>query len=321
MRIAILDDYQRVALELADWSSLGERCDLVAFDDHMSDEGELVRRLAEFDVIVIMRERTPFGASLLRRLPCLKLLVTTGMRNQAIDLAAASEMGVTVCGTEANGRSTIELTWALILSLMRGIPNELQSVRGGGWQVELGGLLQGKTLGLLGLGRLGSGVAAIGRAFEMDVIAWSANLTGARAEAAGARLADSKDSLMASADVISIHLVLGERTRGLVDHGAIGCMKAGAFLVNTSRSQIVDESALVEALRDRRIAGAGIDVFAEEPLPAKHPFRTLPNVMATPHIGYVSREHYALFYRQAVEDIAAFAAGNPIRTLATPDVA
>ena len=317
MHVAILDDYQAAALELADWQSLHPGAQIEAFDAHIADEAELARRLHVFEIIVAMRERTPFPASLFARLPNLKLLVTSGMRNAAIDLAAAAKHGVTVCGTDMLPYPTAELTWGLILGLARHIPYEDAAMRRGAWQTTLGIGLKGKTLGLLGLGRLGAQVAAVGKAFGMEVIAWSQNLTAERASAAGAKLVD-KAELFAGADVLSIHLVLSPRTTGLVAASDLARMKQTAMLVNTSRGSIVDEAALLKALQEKRIAGAAIDVYGTEPLPADHPVRRLSNVVVTPHLGYVTVENYRLAYGQAVEDIAAYLAGAPIRVIAPP---
>jgi phosphoglycerate dehydrogenase-like enzyme len=315
MRVAVLDDYQAAALDLADWRSLHPGAQIEAFDVHISDEAELARRLHVFEAVVAMRERTPFPASLFDRLPNLRLLVTSGMRNAAIDVAAAAKRGVTVCGTDMLPYPTAELTWGLILGLARHIPREDATMRQGAWQTTLGIGLKGKTLGLLGLGRLGAQVAAVGKAFGMEVISWSQNLTAERATAAGATLVD-KAALLAAADVVSIHLVLSQRTTGLLAAADLAQMKKSAFLVNTSRGPIVDEAALLQALQEKRIAGAAIDVYGTEPLPADHPFRRLSNVVITPHLGYVTVENYRLAYGQAVEDIAAFLAGAPIRVIA-----
>ncbi len=312
-RVAILDDYQAVALRLADWGSLP--ADVVVFRDHVADEAGVAARLADFDVVVAMRERTPFTRSLLARLPRLRLLVTTGMRNASIDLRAAAERGILVCGTAGLPSPTAELTWALILALVRHVPREDRATRDGRWQETLGTTLSGKTLGVLGLGQLGSRVARVGRAFEMDVLAWSQNLTAERAAAAGATLAGSKDEVLARADVVTIHLVLGERTRGLLGARELALMRPTAYLVNTSRGPIVDERALIAALRAGTIAGAGLDVYDEEPLPPDHPLRRLPNTVITPHLGYVTEETYRIFYSQAVEDVRAFLAGAPVRVL------
>lgn len=313
-RIAILDDYQGVALAMADWTSLPASAEVLVFRDHLSELDAVAARLADFDVVMAMRERTPFPRPLLERLPGLRLLVTTGMRNAAIDVAAATERGIVVCGTAGLPYPTAELTWGLILSLARRIPAEDRATRDGGWQVSVGLGLNGKTLGVLGLGTLGAQVARVGRAFEMEVLAWSQNLTAARAAEVGATRVD-RDELLARADVVTIHLVLGERTRGLIGARELGLMKRTAHLVNTSRGPIVDEAALVRALRDGGIAGAGLDVFDEEPLPADHPFRHLPGTVITPHLGYVTEETYRVFYGHALENIRAYLEGAPIRVL------
>ncbi|MBV8650642.1 MAG: D-2-hydroxyacid dehydrogenase family protein [Alphaproteobacteria bacterium] len=315
MRVAILDDYQSAALTLADWQSLHPAVQIEAVDAHIADEAELARRLHVFEIVVAMRERTPFPASLFARLPNLKLLVTSGMRNAAIDLDAAAKHGVTVCGTDMLPYPTAELTWGLILGLARHIPYEDAAMRRGAWQTTLGIGLKGKVLGLLGLGRLGAQVAAVGTAFGMEIIAWSQNLTAERASAAGAKRVD-KAELFAAADVLSIHLVLSARTTGLVAASDLARMKKTAFLVNTSRGPIVDEAALLRALQEKRIAGAAIDVYDREPLPADHPIRRQTNVVVTPHLGYVTVENYRLAYGQAVEDIAAYLAGAPLRVIA-----
>jgi phosphoglycerate dehydrogenase-like enzyme len=312
-RVAILDDYQDVARRLADWKSLP--AEVVVFRDHLSDESKVADRLADFDVVVAMRERTPFPRSLFERLPRLRLLVTTGMRNASIDLRAAADRGVVVSGTAGLPSPTAELTWALILALVRHVPREDRATREGRWQETLGTTLKGRTLGVLGLGQLGSRVARVGKAFEMDVIAWSQNLTAERATAVGATLAGSRDELLARADIVTIHLVLSDRTRGLVGARELGLMRPTAYLVNTSRGPIVDEGALIATLRAGKIAGAGLDVYDEEPLPADHPLRRLPNTVITPHLGYVTEETYQIFYSQALEDIRAFLAGAPVRVL------
>ena len=313
--VAILDDYQGAALQLADWQSLHPQARISAVDTHIADFEALTTRLHGCDAVVAMRERTPFPAALFTRLPNLKLLVTSGMRNSAIDLEAASKHGVTVCGTDMLPYPTAELTWGLILAFARNIAREDRAMREGKWQTSIGTGLKGKTLGLLGLGRLGAQVAAIGKAFDMEIIAWSQNLTAEQAAAAGARLVD-KETLFAAADIVSIHLVLGERTRGLVKAADLARMKPSAFLVNTSRGPIVDEQALIAALESRRIAGAAIDVYDHEPLPAEHPLRRAANTVLTPHLGYVTTENYRLAYGQAVEAIRAYLAGTPIRVIA-----
>lgn len=315
MRVVILDDYQRVALSSADWRAVQERAEVVALERHLSSEDELVVALGDAEVVVLMRERTPVPHSLLERLPALRLLVTTGMGNAAVDIAAARERGVTISGTRALGPPTAELTWALILAALRHVPQEDAAIRAGRWQTSVGVGLDGKTLGVVGLGRLGSQVAKVGQAFGMHVLAWSQNLTRERADAAGVELAASKDALLAESDVVSVHLVLSARTRGLIGARELALMRPGAYLVNTSRGPIVDEGALVEALRGGTIAGAALDVFNEEPLPAGHPLLGAPNLVLTPHLGYVTQENYAVFYGDVVEDITAFLDGAPIRVI------
>ena len=313
-RVAILDDYQAAALALADWRSLHPQATIEAFADHLDDLQAVARRLHTFDGVVAMRERTPFPRALFEKLPNLRLLVTAGMRNAAIDLAAATMHKVQVTGTDMLPYPTAELTWGLILALFRNIPQEDRATRAGRWQTTLGLGLKGKTLGLLGLGRLGSQVARVGNAFGMEVIAWSQNLTAERAREAGAQLV-SKDELFARADVVTIRVVLSPRSRGLVGAAELKRMKPTAFLVNTSRGPIVDEAALLESLRAKRIAGAGLDVFEPEPLPKDHPVLGLDNVVITPHLGYVTEEGYRLAYGQAVESIRAFLDGTVVRGL------
>ncbi|WP_328608088.1 D-2-hydroxyacid dehydrogenase family protein [Amycolatopsis sp. NBC_00345] len=312
MKIAILDDYQNVALTFGDWDSL--EAEIEVFTEAFAGPSEVVERLAGFDVVVAMRERTRFPAEVLDRLPDLKLLVSTGPRNAAIDLDAAGRNGVVVSATGHVGPPTSELTWALILAAARNLPAEFRSMREGGWQVGVGTMLHGKTLGLLGLGRLGAEAARIGQAFGMKPIAWSQNLTAEKAAEHGVT-AVSKDELFAWSDVLSIHLVLSDRSRGLVGARELALMKPSAMLVNTSRGPIVEEAALVDALRRKVIGAAALDVYDTEPLPADHPLRTLDNAVLTPHIGYVSRETYEVFYGDAVEDIAAFQDGSPLRVM------
>jgi phosphoglycerate dehydrogenase-like enzyme len=315
LRIAVLDDYQDVALASADWSALPLGSEVRVFRDPLHDEPALVARLADFDVIVAMRERTPFPRSLLAQLPKLRLLVTTGSRNASIDVTAAHALGVVVSGTDGLPTPTAELTWGLILALARHIPEEDRATREGAWQTTLGVTLHGKTLGVLGLGRLGGQVANIGRAFGMNVIAWSPHLTEARARAAGVQRVE-REQLLARADVLSIHLVLGPTTRHLIGARELSAMKPSAYLINTSRGPIVEEAALVEALRTRQIAGAGLDVFEREPLPLDHPLRALPNTVITPHLGYVTAETYRIFYTHVVENIRSFTRGAPLRVIA-----
>ena len=313
-RVAVLDDYQGAAFEFGDWAQLPADTEVVPFRDHLSDDDELVARLAGFDVVVAMRERTPFTRARLERLGDLRLLVTTGMFNAAIDLHAARDLGVVVAGTSGVLTPTAELTWGLLLALARHIPQEDRSVRDGGWQTAVGVDLAGSTLGLVGLGNLGSLVAAVGLAFGMKVIAWSQNLTAERATGVGVGRVE-QDELFETADFVSVHLVLSDRTRGLIDARTLGLMKPTAYLVNTSRGPIVDEPALVNTLERGDLAGAGLDVFDEEPLPPDHPFRRLPNVIVTPHVGYVTRRCYRVFYRDIVEDIAGYLRGEPIRVM------
>ncbi|MDX3384675.1 D-2-hydroxyacid dehydrogenase family protein [Streptomyces niveiscabiei] len=316
LRCAVLDDYQDVALASADWSPLAGQVDVRTLRENITDQDSLARELADCEIVVAMRERTPFDAALLKRLPKLRLLVTTGMRNASIDLTAAAGQGVTVCGTASGATPPAELTWALLLGLARHLTTEARALRENGpWQSTLGQDLAGRTLGLLGLGRLGSQVARVATAFGMDVLAWSQNLTAQRAADAGVRLAASKEDLLTRSDFVSIHLVLSDRTRGLLGEPELRAMRPHAYLINTSRAAIVDRDALVRALREHWIAGAGLDVFETEPLPADDPLRTLPNVLATPHLGYVTERNYRTFYGEAVEDIAAFLAGTPVRVL------
>jgi len=310
MKIALLDDYQGVALACADWPAVLPQAEITVFRDTLTDLDALVARLADFEIIGIMRERTPFPGSLLARLPKLKLLVTTGHRNDSVDVAAARELGITVCGTPSSAHAAAELTWALVMAAARRIDLETQSFRDGGWQLGLGRDLKGATLGVIGLGRLGSLVAGYGRAFGMKVIAWSQNLTAEKAAAQGAE-AVAKEALFREADFITLHLRLSERSRCLVNAEMLALMKPDAWVVNTSRGPIIDEAALLAALQGRRIGGAALDVFDDEPLPKDHPLRRLDNVVATPHVGYVSRENYATFYRETAENIAAFLAGKP----------
>ncbi|QKZ05333.1 D-2-hydroxyacid dehydrogenase family protein [Pseudomonas eucalypticola] len=315
MRIAVIDDWQDVASDVVDWAPLRALGQVDFLPDYPADNEALVARLLPYDVICVMRERTLFDAELIRGLSNLKLLATGGMRNAAIDLAAANALGVQVVGTESYKHAAPELTWALIMASTRNLLAEAASLQSGGWQIGLGGDLHGKTLGILGLGSIGEKVAKFGQAFGMKVIAWSENLTAERASSVGVTWV-SKQELFAQADVLSVHLVLSERTRGLVDREALGWMKPRALLVNTARGPIVDEDALVEALKANRLGGAALDVFSVEPLPANHPFRTLPNVLATPHVGYVSANNYRVFYGQMIEDILAWHDGQPIRLLA-----
>lgn len=315
LRCVALDDYQNVARQFGDWDRLRGRVELSSVTEYISGRDAVAARLKGADIVIAMRERTPFDRALLDRLPDLKLLITTGLKNAAIDVKAAAERGIPVCGTESSAVATAELTWGLIFGLLRHIPDEAQNFKSGGWQRTVGREVSGKRLGVIGLGRLGSRVAKAGLAFGMKVSAWSQNLTPERCAEAGVEHAGSLDALLQSADIVTIHLVLGDRTRGLLGGRELGLMKRDALLVNTSRGPIVDEAALIAALTERRIGGAGLDVFDREPLPADHVFRRLPNVLATPHLGYVTEEAYRLFYGQSVENIEAWLAGKPVRVL------
>jgi phosphoglycerate dehydrogenase-like enzyme len=301
-QIAVLDDYQNVALESADWSVLRDRADIAVFQDHIADPDAVIERLLPFDVVCVMRERTPLPRNVIERLPNLKLIASTGSANASIDVAAAGDHGITVVHTGYRSDPTVEFAWALILACARHIVTESNSLRSGGWQQTVGVDLRGKTLGVLGLGNVGSEVARIGSAFGMKLIAWSQNMTPEAAKAAGAILV-SKDQLFERADILTIHLVLSSRTRGLVGAAELEKMKPTAWLINASRGPIVEEQALITALQNKRLAGAAIDVFDIEPLPSSHPFRTLVNVLATPHIGYVSQGLYKTFYEDTVSNI------------------
>jgi phosphoglycerate dehydrogenase-like enzyme len=319
LNCAVLDDYQDVALSMADWSSLEGSVEVRSLREHFGSEEEVAAAVGDCEILVVMRERTPFPASLLDRLPRLRLLITSGMRNASIDLEAAARNGVTVCGTASNSEPPAELTWALILGLARHVVTENGALRDGGpWQSTVGADLHGRTLALAGLGKIGAKVAAVGRAFGMDVLAWSRNLTEERAAEHGVRRAGSLGELLEAGDFVSVHLQLGERTRGLIGAGELKRMRRTAYLVNTSRAAIVDQEALAMALREGWIAGAGADVFEEEPLPAGHPLRTAPNFLGLPHLGYVTRRNYEGYFGEAVEDITAYLAGSPVRTLALP---
>jgi len=314
VQIAVIDDWQNVANGMVDWSVLESVGQVHFLHDYPADTATMIERFKGFTVICVMRERSPFDQALLQGLPNLKLLVTGGMRNAAIDIAAAKALGIQVCGTDSYKQAAPELTWALIMASTRNLLAEATSLRAGGWQVGLGGDLHGKTLGILGLGSIGQKVAQFAQVFGMRVLAWSENLTPERAAQAGATWV-SKRELFEQADILTIHLVLSDRSRGLVDAEALSWMKPTARLVNTARGPIVDEQALVQALTTGRLAGAALDVYAEEPLPVDHPFRHLPNVLATPHVGYVSEQNYRQFYEQMIEDIQAWTKGAPIRVL------
>lgn len=301
---------------MADWSPLAGAVDVRTLREPLRSEDEVVAAIRDCEIVVVMHERTPFPATLLARLPRLRLLITSGMRNAAIDLEAAARHGVTVCGTASNTDPPVELTWALILGLARNLVTENTAMRAGGpWQSTLGADLHGRTLGLLGLGKIGTQVARIGQAFGMDVVAWSQNLTAERAAEAGVRATATKEELLETSDVVSLHLVLSDRTRGLLGAGELRRIRPTGYLINTSRAALVDQPALIRALRENWFAGAGLDVFDHEPLPTDHPLRTLPNVLALPHLGYVTRRNYEGYFQQAVEDITAFLSGSPIRQL------
>ncbi|TMU71961.1 D-2-hydroxyacid dehydrogenase family protein [Pseudomonas fluorescens] len=314
VQIAVIDDWQDVARDVVDWSVLDSLGEVTFEHDYPADNATLAERLGRYQVICVMRERTRFDEDLLKRLPNLELLVTGGMRNAALDMQAAAKLGIKVCGTDSYKHAAPELTWALIMAATRNLVKEANALRAGQWQQGLGGDLHGKTLGILGLGSIGQRVAQFGQVFGMKVIAWSENLTAERAEQVGVTYV-SKQALFEQADVLSVHLVLSERSRGLVDAQALGWMKPTALLVNTARGPIVDEAALIKALQKQHIAGAALDVFEQEPLPAMHPFRTLDNVLATPHVGYVSRQNYEQFFSQMIEDVQQWAAGEPVRLL------
>jgi phosphoglycerate dehydrogenase-like enzyme len=307
VKVAILDDYQNVALSMADWSPLANLAEITVFNDHVADAGKLIQRLLPFDVVCVMRERTPLSRAVIESLPNLKLIASTGPGNASIDQAAAAERGIQVRHTGYSSTPTIEFTWALILAMARNVPLENRSLRQGGWQVAVGEQLAGKTLGLLGLGHIGSAVGIIGRAFRMNVIAWSQNLTAERAAEKGVQLV-SKDVLFSTADFLSIHVRLSERTKGLVGAAELAQMKPTSRLINTSRGPIVDPAALLEALTTGQLAGAALDVYDDEPLDNPHPLRELPNVLATPHIGYVSQELYRTFYGDTVRNIVEWLA-------------
>ncbi|MGW1296672.1 D-2-hydroxyacid dehydrogenase family protein [Streptomyces sp. NPDC002533] len=316
LRCAVIEDFQSVATTVVDWSPVTDDVEIVTFTEHLATVDEAAAALDGFDIVVTLRERVPFPAELFARLPRLRLLVASGMRNSAIDFDAARRHGVEVCGTASSSTPPVELTWALLLGLARGIVPESEALRTGGpWQSTLGADLHGRTLGLLGLGKIGARVAQVGLAFGMDVVAWSQNLTKERADEAGVRLAASKQELLADSDFVSVHLALGERTRGLIGAAELALMRPTAYLINTSRAAIVDTDALLAALDAGTIAGAATDVFDVEPLPADDPVRTAPRLLATPHLGYVTRANYETYYGHAVEDIRAFLDGQPVRRL------
>ena len=314
LNVAILDDYQDISLEMADWGILSGKIEITVFNDHIHDQELLIERLRKFQVICAMRERTPFPKEVLDSLPNLKLLVTTGMRNASIDIEAADKLGITVSGTEGLPYPTAELTWALILALARNITLEHKSVKEGVWQKTLGIGLQGKTLGIIGLGNLGSQVASYGNAFGMNVTAWSQNLTSSIAKSKGVRYVPL-ETLMSESDFVTIHTVLSSRTRGLIDSSKLNLMKETSYLINTSRGPIVDEEALIRILGENRIAGSGLDVFDLEPLGNDHPLILSDRTVITPHIGYVTRETYKIFFEQSLECVSKFMSGAPVRII------
>lgn len=316
LKCAILDDYQNVSNNFADWSLISDKVEVESFHSHFNSEIELVEAIKDFDIIIIMRERTPFTESLFAQLSNLKLLITTGMRNSSIDISAAQKHNVIVCGTSSGSEPPTELTWALILNLARKISEESNNLKNNKtWQISVGGDLYGKCIGLIGLGKIGERMANIAHAFGMEVIAWSENLTKEKTDSLGVQHASSLEELLQQSDYVSIHLVLSNRTRNLITLKEIKQMKSSAYLINTSRAQIINQDDLIEALEKKIIAGAGLDVFEIEPLEQNHPFRTLSNVLATPHIGYVTKTNYKRYFGEALEDIQAYLAGSPIRTL------
>ncbi|WP_439595158.1 D-2-hydroxyacid dehydrogenase family protein [Falsiroseomonas sp.] len=318
-RLAILDDFQGLALEMGPWNRLPPSLSVQVFRDNLADQDALVERLLPFDAILGIRERTPFPAALLQRLPNLKLLMTTGERNRAFDVAAANAQGITVCGTPSAGAPTVDITWGLILGLLRDLPAQMASLRAGTWQASgasnsVGTASEGLTLGILGLGKLGTRVAKVGQALGMKVIAWSQNLTAEAAAAAGATRVE-KAELFAQSDVVTLHMILSDRSRGIVGAAELAAMKPSAYIVNTSRGPLIDQAALIAALKEGRIAGAGLDVFDREPMPLDHPLMSTPNTMLTPHLGYVSRQNFSAYFHGAVETIEAYLADKPIRLL------
>lgn len=314
IQVAILDDYQDVALQIADWSSLEGKAHIVSFQDHLSDAKTLIERLKPFDVICVMRECTPLPRSILEQLPHLKLISSTGKRNASIDLSAAQELGITACHTGYTSHGAVELTWCLILAIARNLCKEVSSMKEGKWQTTIGGDLQGKTLGILGLGSIGGSVTKIAKAFGMKVVAWSPNLNEERAKLHEVEYV-SKKQLFEASDMLTIHLVYSAQTYDIISTQELSWMKETAYLINTSRGQLVNENALIEALHNKKIAGAALDVYNIEPLPKSHPFRSMDNVIATPHIGFVTKETYKIFYRDTIENIQAWLVNQPIRVM------
>lgn len=299
IKIAVLDDYQNVARTMADWTAIDQKAAVTIFNDHLASEADVIARLHSFEVVCVMRERTPLTRQILTQLPNLKLIVSTGMRNASIDAVAAADLGIAIKPTRYLGTGAPELTWGLLLAIARQIPTENSNLRANAWQTQIGTDLAGKTIGIIGLGNIGNKIAAIANVFDMKVIAWSENLTAEKASAAGAQLVD-KETLFKESDFITIHLVLSDRSRGIVQKSDLELMKPSAYFINTSRGPLVNEQALIAVLQENKIAGAAVDVFDTEPLSANHPFRTLTNVLATPHIGYVTENTYKLFYGDTV---------------------
>jgi len=319
-RCAILDDYQNVALKMADWSKVEGDLDIKVFSEPLGGSDAVARALAGFAIIVAMRERTPFPRQLIEALPDLRLLVTTGMVNRAIDLEAAKERNIVVCGTPSFGNPTTGIAWGLILELTRRIGHENARLKSGAlWQSVVGTDVEGLTLGVIGLGKLANRVAEVGRAFRMKVVAWSQNITPERAQAAGVGYAASKEELLRQSDIVSLHIPLTPKSRGLIGAPELALMKPSALLINTSRGPIVEEAALLAALRDNRIAGAGLDVYDVEPLPLDHPLRKLDNVVLTPHLGYASQQNYRAYFAGVVDDIRGFLDRKPVRVLTTAE--
>lgn len=315
MKLAILDDYQGIALDMADWSPLADHVDIITFQDTIKDQDELISRLAPFTILCLMRERTPMPRSLLERLPNLRHIFTSGMRNKSIDLAACRDLGIVVTGSPTLDHPTAELTMAMMLALARQIPREDRSLHAGGWATVVGRALKGSTLGIMGLGRMGTQVARLAQAFEMRVLAWSRNLTEVRCRETGVEFAGSKERLCRESDFISLHLMLGDRTRAIIAAAEIAMMKPTAYLINTGRSALIDQAALIEALGSGRIAGAALDVYEEEPLPADHPLRAIDRALLMPHQGYVVEQNYRLFYEGAVRNIVSWLGGMVVNQL------
>jgi phosphoglycerate dehydrogenase-like enzyme len=301
-KVAVLDDYQNVALQMADWSAVQDRTDLTVYNYHVADETAIVKRLLPYQVVCVMRERTPLTRQILSQLPNLKLIVSTGKRNASIDAKAAEELGIGIAPTGYSGTGAPQITWGLILAIARNLSRESENFKSGKWQTTIGVDLTGKTIGIIGLGNIGSKIASFAKAFDMNIIAWSENLTEEKAEAAGAKLV-TKETLLKEADFVTIHLVLSDRSRGIIQKEDLELMKPSAYLINTSRGPLVNEQALIDILQQNKIAGAALDVFDTEPLPVNHPFRTMENVLATPHIGYVTEDLYKVFYEDTVQAI------------------